>query len=81
MSKSARGKGAMRVLEVFLMSLRSIFSNKLRSILTLVGIVAGVSSIIAVMTAISVVQGTMEKEMSVLGARQSPYWSSLSSSP
>jgi putative ABC transport system permease protein len=51
------------------MSLRAIVSNKLRSVLTLVGIVAGVASIIAVMTAISVVQSTMEKEMSVLGAQ------------
>ncbi|HEU4941330.1 MAG TPA: ABC transporter permease [Candidatus Eisenbacteria bacterium] len=48
---------------------RALVSNKLRSVLTLVGIVAGVASIIAVMTAISVVQGTMEKEMSVLGAQ------------
>ena len=47
----------------------TLLSNKLRSILTLVGIVAGVASIIAVMTAISVVQSTMEKEMSVLGAQ------------
>jgi putative ABC transport system permease protein len=47
----------------------AIVSNKLRSILTLVGIVAGVASIIAVMTAISVVQGTLEREMSVLGAQ------------
>ena len=59
----------MRFLDVLLMSIQSIFSNKLRSILTLVGIVAGVSSIIAVMTAISVVQGTMEEEMSVLGTQ------------
>jgi putative ABC transport system permease protein len=51
------------------MSLGAILSNKLRSVLTLVGIVAGVASIIAVMTAISVIQGTMEKEMSVLGAQ------------
>jgi putative ABC transport system permease protein len=51
------------------MSLRALVSNKLRSTLTLVGIVAGVASIIAVMTALSVVQGTMEKEMSVLGAQ------------
>ena len=51
------------------MSLDSILSNKLRSVLTLVGIVAGVASIIAVMTAISLVQATMEKEMSVLGAQ------------
>jgi len=56
-------------LDTLSMSLRAIFSNKLRSLLTLVGVVAGVASIIAVMTAISVVQGTMEKEMSVLGAQ------------
>ena len=59
----------MLSLDTLAMSVRAIFSNKLRSLLTLVGIVAGVASIIAVMTAISVVQGTMEKEMSVLGAQ------------
>ena len=59
----------MHVLDTLMMALRAILSNKLRSTLTLVGIVAGVASIIAVMTAISVVQGTMEKEMSVLGAQ------------
>jgi len=59
----------MRWPDTFFMSLGAIVSNKLRSILTLVGIVAGVASIIAVMTAISVVQGTMEREMSVLGAQ------------
>lgn len=51
------------------MSLKALLANKLRSILTMVGIIAGVASIIAVMTAISVVQSTMEKEMSVLGAQ------------
>jgi putative ABC transport system permease protein len=56
-------------LDTLFMSLGAILSNKLRSALTLVGIVAGVASIIAVMTAISVVQRTMEKEMSVLGAQ------------
>ncbi len=59
----------MRFSDVLLMSLKAIVSNKLRSLLTLVGVVAGVASIIAVMTAISVVQGTMEKEMSVLGTQ------------
>ena len=51
------------------MSLQAITTNKLRSSLTLVGIILGVASIMAVMTGISVVQGTMEKEMSVLGAQ------------
>jgi putative ABC transport system permease protein len=59
----------MRPLDTLFMSMGAIVSNKLRSILTLVGIVAGVASIIAVMTAISVVQGTLEREMSVLGAQ------------
>jgi putative ABC transport system permease protein len=51
------------------MALQAIRSNRLRSALTLVGIVLGVASIIAVMTGITVVQGTMEKEMSILGAQ------------
>jgi putative ABC transport system permease protein len=51
------------------MSLGSIHGNRLRATLTLIGIVAGVASIIAVMTAIAVVQTTMENEMSVLGAQ------------
>ena len=59
----------MRPLDTLFMSMGAIVSNKLRSTLTLVGIVAGVASIIAVMTAISVVQGTLEREMSVLGAQ------------
>ncbi|MEK7315750.1 MAG: ABC transporter permease, partial [Candidatus Eisenbacteria bacterium] len=59
----------MRSIDTLFMSMGAIVGNKLRSILTLVGIVAGVASIIAVMTAISVVQATMEKEMSVLGTQ------------
>ncbi len=59
----------MRGFDTLFMSFGAILSNKLRSILTLVGIVAGVASIIAVMTAISVVQTTLEKEMSVLGSQ------------
>src|SRR2546426_2496861 len=59
----------MRVPEILAMSLQALVANKLRSVLTLVGIVAGVASIIAVMTGISVIQGAMEREMSVLGAQ------------
>ncbi len=59
----------MQFLEAFKMALTAISANKLRSFLTLIGIVAGVASIIAVMTGISVVQRTIEKEMSVLGTR------------
>jgi putative ABC transport system permease protein len=59
----------MRADDLVAMSMSAILGNRLRSVLTLVGIVAGVASIIAVMTAIEVVQSTMEKEMSVLGAQ------------
>ena len=59
----------MRLFDTLFMSFGSLVSHKLRSMLTLVGIVAGIASIIAVMTAISVVQATIEKEMSVLGAQ------------
>ncbi len=55
--------------DLFVMSLQAIRSHKLRSSLTLVGIVLGVASIIAVMTGISIIQQTMEKEMTVLGAQ------------
>lgn len=59
----------MRIYDVFVMSLGAIGSNKLRSFLTLVGIVLGVASIIGVMTAITVMQTTIEKEINVLGAQ------------
>jgi putative ABC transport system permease protein len=59
----------MKTTDVLNMSLDAIRTNKLRSSLTLIGIVLGVASIIAVMTGITVIQETMEKEMSVLGAQ------------
>lgn len=55
--------------DLLAMSLGALLANTLRSALTLVGIVAGVASIIAVMTAVSLVQATLEREMSVLGAQ------------
>jgi putative ABC transport system permease protein len=57
----------MNVFEALKMAITAIFSHKLRSFLTLIGIIAGVASIIAVMTGISVIQSTIESELSVLG--------------
>ena len=59
----------MQTYEAFRMAITAIMAHKLRSFLTLIGIIAGVSSIIAVMTGISVIQTAMEDEMSVLGSR------------
>jgi putative ABC transport system permease protein len=58
----------MRFTELFGMAFNAIMSHKLRSSLTLVGIIAGVASIIGVMTGISVIQNTIERELSVLGS-------------
>jgi len=54
--------------ELFRMAVTAILTHKLRSLLTLVGIIAGVASIIGVMTGISVIQSTIESELSVLGS-------------
>ncbi len=59
----------MTVVESFKMAVSAIGAHKLRSILTLVGIVAGVAAIISVMTGVSVVQSQMEAELSVLSNR------------
>lgn len=54
--------------ESFKMALSAIRSNKLRSILTLLGIVIGVFSIIAVTTAMRVMQNNIESELNSLGS-------------
>jgi len=57
------------VFEALKMALTAIKAHKFRSLLTMVGIIAGVASIIAVMTGISVIQTSIEKEISVLGTQ------------
>ena len=56
------------VKESITMAASSIVAHKLRSCLTLLGIMVGVFSIIVVMTAIRVLQSNVEKELSDLGA-------------
>jgi putative ABC transport system permease protein len=59
----------MEFSEIIKMSLTAIRSNKLRSALTLLGIVVGVFSIIAVMTAVQVLQNSIESGLSGLGSQ------------
>jgi len=54
--------------ESFSMALTAIGAHKLRSALTLVGVLVGVFSIIVVMTAIRVMQKNIETELGSLGA-------------
>jgi putative ABC transport system permease protein len=58
----------MEFSEIFKMALIAIRSNKLRSALTLLGIIVGVFSIIGVMTAVEVLQNSIEDGLSGLGA-------------
>jgi putative ABC transport system permease protein len=54
--------------ETLIMALGAIVANKLRSALTLLGVLVGVFSIIVVMTAMRVMQGNIEKQLSSLGS-------------
>jgi putative ABC transport system permease protein len=50
------------------MAFNAVVTNKLRSFLTLVGVIAGVASIIAVMTGIAVIKAKMDSDLSRLGS-------------
>ena len=54
--------------EIIKIALNAIRANKLRSALTLLGIVVGVFSIIGVMTAVRVLQNSIESGLSNLGS-------------
>ena len=54
--------------ESFLMAMGALAAHKLRSALTLLGVLVGVFSIIVVMTAMRVMQRNIESELSQLGA-------------
>jgi len=56
------------VRESALMAMAAIRSSKLRSVLTMLGIVVGIFSIISVMTALSVLRNSIEQGMTQLGA-------------
>ncbi|MBM4174801.1 MAG: FtsX-like permease family protein [Ignavibacteria bacterium] len=57
----------MQIKESFKMALSSMRANKLRSSLTLVGIVIGLFSIIVVMTSIGAIQSSIETSLNLLG--------------
>src|SRR5208283_1217499 len=57
------------VRESFLMAMSAVAAHKLRSALTLLGVLVGVFSIIVVMTAMRVMQTFVEGEISELGSQ------------
>jgi putative ABC transport system permease protein len=58
----------MNFSEVFKMALGALRVNKLRSALTMLGVAIGVFSVIGVMTALSVIQGSIETGLAFLGS-------------
>src|SRR5947207_11846559 len=73
MSASFHASTGSRVLgaemkESFLMAMGALTAHKLRSALTLLGVLVGVFSIIVVMTAMRVMQRNIETELAQLGA-------------
>src|SRR5512138_460403 len=63
-------RGSVLIAEIresFLMAMAALAAHKLRSALTLLGVLVGVFSIIVVMTAMRVLQGDIERQMSALG--------------
>jgi len=54
-------------METIFVALRSLTANKLRSSLTILGIIVGIFSIIAISTVISMLQGSIEDGLSGLG--------------
>jgi putative ABC transport system permease protein len=58
----------MNFQEIFRMALNALKTNKLRSILTMLGVTIGVFSVIGVMTALSVIQLSIENGLSFLGS-------------
>ncbi|HXR07067.1 MAG TPA: hypothetical protein VN765_07040, partial [Candidatus Acidoferrum sp.] len=58
---------AAEVKESFLMAMSALVAHKLRSALTLLGVMVGVFSIIVVMTTMRAMQKDIEKNMAQLG--------------
>ncbi len=70
----------MRVIEVLKIALNSLRTNKLRSSLTILGIIVGIFSIISISTIISMLQTSIEEGVSALGRNtfQLQKWPSVS---
>src|SRR5213592_3835170 len=54
--------------ETVRIALTALRTNRLRSMLTMLGVAIGVFSVIGVMTALSVIQGSIETGLSFLGS-------------
>jgi len=58
----------MSILEAFKLALQSLWGNKMRSILTLIGVVMGVASVIMVLTLVQGAKRYISTKLSGYGA-------------
>src|SRR5437016_7917389 len=58
----------MLLSEILRMAVNALRTNRLRSVLTMLGVAIGVFSVIGVMTALSVIRGSIESGLSFLGS-------------
>ncbi|MBV9609428.1 MAG: ABC transporter permease, partial [Acidobacteria bacterium] len=58
----------MNTLEAMRIALQSLWANKLRSVLTLLGVVIGVAAVIAVVTFVNGINGYVAEKIFNLGA-------------
>ena len=58
----------MNIVEAIRIAFRSLWANKLRSVLTLLGVVIGIASVIAVVTFVSGINDYVAKKIFNLGA-------------
>ncbi len=57
----------MKILQIFAISLQSLKSNRLRTALTILGVVVGIFSIIVIMTVLTMLQNSIDEGLSSLG--------------
>jgi len=57
----------MSIIEAFFISIQAIWSNKLRSILTMLGLIIGISSVVTIVSLGNATQTAIEEELSSLG--------------
>ena len=57
----------MKIFEIIMVAFSSLKNNRLRSVLTILGIVVGIFSIIAISTVIEMLQSSIENGVSQLG--------------
>jgi putative ABC transport system permease protein len=64
----ARSGGAMRLIESFQVALRALMANRLRAVLTMLGVIIGVASVILLVSIGSGVRELVTKQISGLGS-------------